>query len=109
MQTPRVLVGIVALGAGLTFATVIGSVGAGASDSTPCYTGCAAPQKANTPVVGAASQTATSPPKSTTATSGLAFTGADIAGMTIFAFILLGVGSTMVYVNRRSKQRSGTP
>ena len=96
---------------GVLLAVPVGGLIAGAAgaDTTPdtCYTGCTVPtygipstQPASTAVVPTdGTKTAAS---TTSSSSGLAFTGADIEEMAIIGVVAIGVGTVLVRGRRRT-------
>src|SRR5579862_8181276 len=96
----------VAVGASLAFGgcAVTTLVIAQPASATPTCgdVGCSSPTIANTPKSGTTPNVQTLGTSGSPSTSrGLAFTGSDIAGMTIFAFGALGLGSVIVVGSRR--------
>jgi len=99
----------VVVGAGAVALVPVSAV-AGAAGVQVCGdVGCSAPAVPAEPVSGPASGAATSALAAPQGSSGLAFTGADIAGTTIFALGALGVGAALVGGGRRSRRRAGAP
>ena len=95
-------------GLALAFALTAGGASAAFAVDTsqgPCGdVGCPAPGVPNDPGSGPGTVVTSSAPAANPG-GGLAFTGADIAGTTVFALGALAAGSALVYSNRRSKHR----
>ncbi len=59
-------------------------------------------EEADTPAKGAKTEAAA---RSTVRVAGIAFTGANVVGLTLVALFLVGVGTVLVVVNRRRGDR----
>lgn len=102
MATPRVLLCGIGMAAGL--GVLVTSPAWAASTQSCGDVGCPAPVLPAEPLAGPASSAATAATTSQSQGSGLAFTGADIAETTVFAFAALGLGTALVYGSRRSRR-----
>lgn len=89
---------------GLLLAVPVGGLLAGAAGAdTTCYTGCTTPTTGITAPVSAPAVTdGPATAASTTSSSGLAFTGADIEEMAIIGVVAIGVGAVLVRGRRRT-------
>jgi hypothetical protein len=93
---------------GVLLAVPVGGLIAGAAGAdVPCYVGCTTPPTngvqtapASAPAVTVSDGASTA--ASTTSSSGLAFTGADIEEMAIIGVVAIGVGAVLVRGRRRT-------
>ena len=85
---------------GVLLAVPVGGLLAGAAGADSCYTGCQTQTTGITTTPAASDGTATA--ASTTTSSGLAFTGADIEEMAIIGVVAIGVGAVLVRGRRRT-------
>jgi hypothetical protein len=104
-KAQRVLAAACGPALGVLLAVPVGGLLAGAASAdSSCYTGCNTPTTAVTPdgastaATTGAAKTADGP---TTASSGLAFTGADIEEMAVIGAAAIGVGALLVVRSRR--------
>src|SRR5579871_3538826 len=94
-------------GVALALACTVGSASAAmADDSSPMCgdVACPAPSNPAQPQSGPSVAATTATPPVTAHSEGLAFTGADIAGTTIFALGAVAAGSALVYSSRRARR-----
>lgn len=95
----RKMVATLGLVGGLAVGVLAPAAVAGADQT--CYTGCEPPVTTTVPVAPTTEPT----PVLRAASSGLAFTGGDIAGMTGLAVVTMSVGGLLV-VRTRERRRS---
>jgi hypothetical protein len=101
---------LVGLGLGIAAMATLGVVAAPAvayADST-CYTGCAGTTGGTVPPQVVTATTVAPPVEPKAASSGLAFTGADIEGMAAIGAGALVVGGALVRRSRRQRQVQAT-
>lgn len=87
--------------AGIAAMLTLGGIGAASAAAAPitCYTGCEPPVSTTVPI-GPSART-TEPAPAVRGASGLAFTGADIAGMTVVGLGAVAGGGVLVRHGRR--------
>ena len=106
MRNPRLVVAGLVIGSGLSLAAPMAAFADGPTQlcgDVACVPPVLPSQPQNGPAPydpGATAQTTSS------TSSGLAFTGADIAGLTIFAFGAVAAGAALRAGSRRSARRS---
>jgi hypothetical protein len=108
-KAQRVLAAACGPALGVLLAVPVGGLLAGAAgaDDSGCYTGCTTPTTTATTVPASApadgpATTAATVSTTPTASSGLAFTGADIEEMAVIGVVAIGVGAVLVRGRRRT-------
>jgi hypothetical protein len=107
-KAQRVLAAACGPALGVLLAVPVGGLLAGAAGAdTACYTGCTTPTTgittpAVTPADGGSPATTAKVVSAPTASSGLAFTGADIEEMAVIGVVAIGVGALLVRGRRRT-------
>jgi hypothetical protein len=104
-KAQRVLAAACGPALGVLLAVPVGGLLAGAAGAdSSCYTGCNTQTTAVTPDGGSAAANTTATKTTdgpTPASSGLAFTGADIEEMAVIGAAAIGVGTLLVVRSRR--------
>ena len=103
-KAQRVLAAACGPALGVLLAVPVGGLLAGAAGAdSSCYTGCSNTATTVITTSGANTTAATTPATdgATTASSGLAFTGADIEEMAAIGAAAIGVGTLLVIRSRR--------
>jgi hypothetical protein len=88
---------------GVLLAVPVGGLLAGAAGAgTTCYTGCTSSVTGLTASSGSEPVASDGAASSSTSSSGLAFTGADIEEMALIGVVAIGVGTVLVRSRRRT-------